>query len=240
LSYTWSSHNYHWTIDKDLDFMDISSLQVEYGSQLTSYEPPAASPDYPIEIHSLNDFDVVSSVGKRNIILNSSEPMDIHSATTGLEASVNSEGYYEIIASKGNSNWFYPLALYQMRFNGQIEKNFNVGDVFTFSVDIKSPDSTDIPSLYVLGATNTYVPLQGKMGTEFSRFYISSTWRDLSNMNLALGLSGRSGTFIFRRMKLEKGPVPTPWTPAQEEIVESSNHPFADKINLLLDEPLRS
>src|SRR5699024_5820057 len=28
LSYTWSSHNYHWTIDKDLDFMDISSLQV--------------------------------------------------------------------------------------------------------------------------------------------------------------------------------------------------------------------
>ena len=198
------------------------------------------SPDYPIDIHSLNDFNVFSSIGKRNIILNSSEPMNTQTQATGLEASVTSEGYYKIIASEDNSNWFYPQALYAMRFNGQIEKNFNVGDVFTFSVDIKSPDSTDVPSLYASGGIGSYQPLQGEMGTEFSRFYISSTWTDLSNMNLALGLSGRSGTFIFRRMKLEKGPVPTPWAPAQEEIVESSNHPLIDKINLLLDEPLRS
>ena len=199
------------------------------------------SPDNPIEIHSLNDFDVVSSVGKRNIVLDSSEPMNAHSQTNGLEPSLTPEGYYKVVASKGNGNWFYPKALYAMRFNGQIEKNFNVGDVFTFSVDIKSPDSTDVPSLYVAGSTNNgYTPLRGKMGTEFSRFYITSTWADLSSMNLALGLSSRSGTFIFRRMKIEKGSTPTPWTPAQEEIVESSNHPFIDKINLLLDEPLRS
>src|SRR5699024_10046930 len=32
-----------------------------------AYELPAPTPDYPIEINSLNDFDVVSSVGKRNL-----------------------------------------------------------------------------------------------------------------------------------------------------------------------------
>ena len=216
-------------------------IQVEEGSVATEYEPPAPTPDYPIDIHNLNDFNVFSSIGKRNIILNSSEPMNPYTATTGIESSVTPEGYYTVVALKDNNNWFYPMALYAMRFNGQIEKNFNVGDVFTFSVDIKSPDSTDIPSLYVLGSTNNgYTPLRGKMGTEFSRFYITSTWADLSSMNLALGLSSRSGTFIFRRMKLEKSSTPTPWIPAQEEITESSNHPFIDKINLLLDEPLRS
>src|SRR5699024_6157214 len=30
--------------------------------------PSAPTPDYPVEIHSLNDFDVVSSVGKRNLL----------------------------------------------------------------------------------------------------------------------------------------------------------------------------
>lgn len=39
-------------------------FQLEEGSVVTEYELPAPTPDYPIEIHSLNDFDVVSSVEK--------------------------------------------------------------------------------------------------------------------------------------------------------------------------------
>ena len=44
--------------------IDLSTFQVEEGSVATEYELPAPTPDNPIEIHSLNDFDVVSSVEK--------------------------------------------------------------------------------------------------------------------------------------------------------------------------------
>lgn len=48
--------------------ISYKDIQIEESSTATEYEPPAPSPDYPIEIHSLNDFDVVSSVGKEDLI----------------------------------------------------------------------------------------------------------------------------------------------------------------------------
>lgn len=67
------------------------SIQFEEGSTATEYEPPAPTPDYPVEIESLNDFDVVSQkskggtiddieIGGENLILYSdSQPEIIHS-----------------------------------------------------------------------------------------------------------------------------------------------------------------
>ena len=49
--------------DNDLDSR-ITEIQLEEGSTATAYEPPVPTPDYPIEIHSLNNFDVVSSTEK--------------------------------------------------------------------------------------------------------------------------------------------------------------------------------
>ena len=40
------------------------SIQLEEGSTANEYELPTPTPDYPVEIHSLNDVDVVSSVEK--------------------------------------------------------------------------------------------------------------------------------------------------------------------------------
>lgn len=48
------------------DGCTISNIQIEEGSAKTTYEPPAPTPDYPIQIESLNNFDIVSSVGRRN------------------------------------------------------------------------------------------------------------------------------------------------------------------------------
>ena len=45
---------------------------------------------------------------------------------------------------------------------------------------------------------------------------------------------------IFRKIKIEKDLTATPYSPAPEDITENDNHPLIDKINLLLDEPLRS
>ena len=44
-----------------------SDVQLEEGSVANPYEPPAPTPDYPIEIESLNNFDVISSVGRENL-----------------------------------------------------------------------------------------------------------------------------------------------------------------------------
>ena len=68
------------------------NIQLEEGSVATPYEPPAPTPDYPIEIESLNDFDVVSSVGGRNLFIDGSKivktkrfaEFSVHKALAGL------------------------------------------------------------------------------------------------------------------------------------------------------------
>ena len=48
--------------------ISYKDIQVEEGSTATAYEPPTPTPDYQIEIHSLNNVDVVSSVGRENLL----------------------------------------------------------------------------------------------------------------------------------------------------------------------------
>src|SRR5699024_4481023 len=49
-----------------------------------------------------------------------------------------------------------------------------------------------------------------------------------------------SGMKYIRNIKLEKGSTDTGWIPAPEDLLETDNHPLIDKINLSLNEPLRS
>lgn len=63
---------------------DFWNIQIEEGSTATEYEPPAPTPDYPIAIHSLNDFDVVSSVGKRNLLPKSEKEISSTSSIINL------------------------------------------------------------------------------------------------------------------------------------------------------------
>ena len=53
---------------KELLFENTYNDFVEVEVDGKSYQGGEPSPDYPIEIHSLNDFDVVSSVGGRNYL----------------------------------------------------------------------------------------------------------------------------------------------------------------------------
>ena len=113
--------------------------------------------------------------------------------------------------------------MYDLRTNGQIINNFKQGDDLTFSIDIKSPDSTDIPTLYVYGANNTYQELVGVMGTEFSRFHLTVNFKNSPTpVNIVMGIGGKSGTFIFKNPKIEKGTIPTDWSPAPEDMANLS------------------
>ena len=132
--------------------------------------------------------------------------------------STTTEGYLQIVAEPSNGNWFYFTQLYDLRTNGQIINNFKQGDNLTFSIDIKSPDSTDVPTLYVYGTGNVYQELVGVMGTEFSRFYLTVNFKDSPiPVNIAMGIQDKSGTFIFRHPKIEKGNIVTDWSPAPED-----------------------
>lgn len=159
-------------------------------------------------------------VGGRNLVLNSGDPLTPRgSGTGGLKLSTTPEGYLQLEAESTNGNYFYFTQLFELRINGQIANNFKRGDYLTFSIDIKSPDSTDIPTLYVYGANDSYQELVGTMGKEFSRFYLTVYYdNDPYPVNLAMGIRGKSGTFIFRHPKVEKGTKATDWTPAPEDL----------------------
>ena len=158
-------------------------------------------------------------VGGRNFILNSGEPLIPRGVGNGgITASTTEEGYLQVVAEPINGNYFYFTQLWDLRANGQIINNFKQGDDLTFSIDIKSPDSTDIPTLYVYGSGNIYRELVGVMDTEFSRFHLTVNLKDSPiPVNIVLGIAGKTGTFIFRNPKIEKGNIATDYSPAPED-----------------------
>lgn len=210
-------------------------IKVEEGESATSFQGyPAPSPDYPVEIHSLNDFDVVSSVGGRNLVLNSSV----------LEAS----GLGAISGKR---------AEYQTIKTGESYMDLEDGETITISFDIEMRIAKANPTLQVynsnvpgpVGIPNVSVSnqLQGDVGETINKrisFTTSATLRDSPRYSFnTLEFYSNYGSDNFYRiskLKVERGNKATPWTPAPEDILESDNHPLINKINLLLGEPLRS
>ena len=185
--------------------------------------PPA--PDYPVEIHSLNDFDVVSSVGRENLLKDSQREW---------------KTAREYVAPSYNLN--------------EIFDKYPIGQTYTISFDAKSDDPSNNSSLQFYsnpGTTpvNKYV-FQTRnftgLTTEYQRFshtvtpYLSA---DPSYPKSGMSFYGQYDTGnipTIRNIKIELGTTATPYSPAPEDIVGSDNSPYIDKINLLLDEPLRS
>ena len=163
----------------------------------SSYETPVLTPDYPIEIHSLNDFDVVSSAGGRN--------------------------YFAV---KDLTPKPYPL----------------VGSDHEYTYSLKPNTTYTIRTWNTEGASFRVNGLNVQYSITGDKGYKVTT--DSSGV-LRIGLyasSGETDQFINgpARLKLEEGDIATDWTPAPEDITENDNHTLIDKINLLLDEPLRS
>ena len=199
-------------------------IQIEEGSTPTAYEPPAPTPDYPIKIHSLNDFDVVSSVGNRNLHKNTSDK------------------WVELVRPAGNHF-----------FQQGTDVEMLLGETYTFSIVVEKVSNDNIPiNLHFgIGTENNFqwdrgawgnvsnIPFGTKISRTFtvtaedlSRGYKYFSWR-LRNEQLATVIR-------YKEVKLEKGSTATPYSLAPEDISEDSNDTTTDKINLLLDEPLRS
>src|SRR5699024_7739614 len=161
--------------------------------------------------------DVVSSVGRRNYLKNSK-------ARTLAPRNTGDAG----------DNYNYERLNYPT-----VE-----GQTYTISADVEiTHGAFSRVTVYVnfgnTGPISSVVPIEnGKI----TRTYVA---HDTMENNAVLLYAGdasatRGNGVIFRNIKIEKGNKVTPWTPAPKDTTENGNHPLIDKINLLLDEPLRS
>ena len=226
-------------------FTDVMiDAQLEEGSTATAYEPPAPTPDYPIEIYSLNDFDVVSSVGRENLLSDS--------VLTHFSRPYIKEGdIYRIDTLTNEIVGSYSAGI---KINASI---FTIGKTYTLSFKTRKikGNVNDIAG-HAHGFVSQRVFIDGK--------YTSNSWSSKTDYpndelvhefvvtldftggsgdrNLYIQpnrISGYSSAYILDiwDLKVEEG-LGTPYSSPLSESIQGSN--TVDKINLLLDEPLRS
>lgn len=222
-SHEWILHaNFNTAIG---DVVTIENFQLEEGSTATAYELPAPSPDYPIAIHSLNDFDVVSSVGNRNLALDTSKEF----------TNVRVGTYSGSLAGVATSRFTYTLE----------ELGVQVGDTMTTSMYVGESKEGYGGGFRIddQSGSNKYSTHKvAKNGYVSETFTILEGTTEIRLYTTGISHSGASEDFNLpvKELKLEKGNKETDWTPAPEDISKSDNHPLIDKTNILLSEPLRS
>ena len=216
-------------------------------TQSTTYEPftpNSPSPDYPSVINSVGDsgkLNVVSSVGRRNLIKNSSEFMlkptwlgTAKGTAAEVDEPMSPYGKAVKITVTGAGTGFYHMGGLM-----PIDK-MTVGKIYTWSLFLKSDSITSI---------NTIGHESGGMTT----LSISSVWKKYSFTykmtasslnafviypNFAIG-----DTLYIHSFKLEEGGEYSDWSPAPEDITPENYKQYEDKLSLAsvnLISPLRS
>ena len=223
----------HYSVGASLTW---SNIQIEEGSTATAYEPPAPTPNYPVEIHSLNDFDVVSSVGRENIF-QLSKFEDIPSNLSSI-VSLIKDGF-RLTNTYGCGIGF-------------AKPNLKPGKTYTISgeVVIKSGTGNNIEGRFVCltkDATKAssillYAGGEGKFTSTFSTptDFNYDNYHGFHAYGITTKEDGIPGVVDFINIKIEEGQHQTPYSLSSGEIYENSENQFIDKINLLLSEPLRS
>lgn len=152
--------------------------------------------------------------GQDNLLLNSTIPTS-GSGATGITKYITDDGLQKVVAESPNSNW--------CKFdNHNTTLPLTKGDSFTFSMMIKSPDSTKKPTVYFQSGLG-YYSMQGTMSNNWSIIYYTGIWNiDNLSTNIHLGFSSAPGTYYIKYFKLEKGSIITPWVPNSADALYSS------------------
>ena len=153
-------------------------------------------------------------VGGRNFLPTSKDFLTTGSTGSGITRTITEEGYHQTVSLAGNGN--YVNGFLQGGY-GESEDYFSEGDDFTISFEMKSPDTIQIPTIHLKPGMG-YFQMSGTMSNIFSTISYSGKWKKLNGLSFHLGFSPVVGTIIMKSVKLEKGNVPTDWTPAIEDI----------------------
>ena len=205
------------------DNADESVVHVEVdGVSVQDGEP---TPDYPIEIHSVNDFDVVSSVVGRNYILNSKQNLTTQSAK---EMDLSKDLTIVLIKKYG--------------FTGSIDievVNHKILESYRFNrlgFELRIINNNGAGTYY---QTDIYPKGEDFKGRISKYFEPRENWAELRHCMVWIQTGGDK--VYVGNPKITIGDnTQDVWTPAPEDITEDTNHPLIDKINLSLSEPLRS
>ena len=148
-------------------------------------------------------------LGNLNLLINSLVPIE-GTGASGITKSITSDGLQKIVAEPSNGNWVTFA-------NHNTTLDLAQGDTFTFSLMIRSDDSTNLPKVYFQNGMG-YFTMQGTMSSNWSIIYYTGTWNiNTFTTNLHLGFSAAPGTYYIKYFKLEKGAIYTPWAPATGE-----------------------
>ena len=190
-----------------------------------------SSGNYKLEISAVDNL----VIGGRNILQNSTS-FRVHSAASGINASITDEGYLKIIAESGNENW---LSFGFGSNYSAVENELSEGDKFVISFTMRSEDAVIPPRIYIKQGMG-YNQLQGNLSDEWSTVWYAGEWKDTNDIVPHLGFSNLVGTYEIKNCKIEKGNKPTDWSPAPEDMatakqitnLETSVKQNADAIEL--------
>lgn len=175
--------------------------------------------------------DVVNGIeiGGANLLLNSNK-FKVGINGSGISQSVLGNGNLKIIAISPNTNWCVNFFNYPTSTPGGAVINFDrsgllKGEVLVFSYECKVIKGQGLPTFYIsngsYGSVKNYQDL--KTG-EFVRYWGTTIVGDPmldTAIQVHLGFQYAIGEYEFKNFKLERGTMPTDWSPSPQDFVDS-------------------
>lgn len=220
---------------KVLHFINTYKHLLHVGVDGLSIQDGIPTPDNPIEIQSLNDFEIVSSTGKPNLFTGTYNPSSgrLPSYSTSV---VKEEGKYAVLFD--NTKNIITLnqvgSLYQLKD----------GQDYTFSFYAKASKDLSIGYVYMNGQ-NTGFLRNEVITTKWKRHHFTFIAKtdSMTGIHMYPKLTTNDGisyeSLYLAEWKLEEGEL----SDYSESPLEISTDTYSNalyKTNILLDEPLRS
>lgn len=222
-----------------------------------SFQENEPSPDNLIEIKSVGtynpstskyEFDLVSSVGKENMLVNTSKFINlVHwtkatSVSSDLGMVIFNDSQYGNVVKMSVIGTTYAWGYFAHSIDASQIARFQVGKKYVISFDARADADSTISVSLVDGADLNRV-------TNASNNTITTSWARYSNVQTAIGkgvntvvyfyLPKVAGTNVYiTNLKLEESDEPTAYTPSPKEIPYNTSQDGINKIAISLDEPL--
>lgn len=234
---------YGWQDDTE---MWLHSIMLSEGSSAIPYELPAPTPDYPVAINSLNNIDVVSSVGKENLLTDGILSL----ASNGSSISVDSS-----IKFNGDNTLKIDMTTTTSGVAGKKYIKLKGGTLYTYSMMMFSTKTTNFSGSKPLHMWVSTTESSGHServikhtptisANQWTKVYITfSTPEDSSRYYMRPFIYGAfpSGTVLnVADIKVEESEILTPHSQALSDIDYDTPNPTTYKTNISLPEPLRS
>ena len=233
-----------------------SKIQLEEGTTATAYEPftpNSPSPDYPSVINSIGDsgkLNVVSSVGRRNLIPNTNQGKtgwywskeNGSAEVTDTESfGINACKFRCITASTGYQMITHNLNLKLLKLKTKYTVSFDIYTNMDFGIALwitRSNATGTFTDTYSQNCTaNKWTKVQGTITSSTQSVTLDSQLLYMTGMNKT-GIE-----LIIANLQMVEGDPTDKYSPAPEDITPENSKQYEDKLSLAsvnLTSPLRS